>query len=80
MDFKKRLDNEKKFTNWSELENGNRIYYFDIEGRYGWKARYIKEVDNNEITIRFYQEIYNESNILVELHENYPVDKGHREV
>jgi len=36
--------------------------------------------NNNENTIKFYQEIYNESGVLVEIHEKYPVNKGHLEV
>ena len=80
MSSKKRKENEKKFFEWIELENGFRIYFYDIKGHNGWKARYVKEVDNNENTIKFYQEIYNELGILVEIHEKYPVDKGHLEV
>jgi hypothetical protein len=40
----------------------------------------VKEVDREEITVRFCQEIYDEEGKLVELHEKYPVDKGHRKV
>ncbi len=39
-----------------------------------------KEVDGAEMTTRFYQEIYNEEGLLVEVHEKYPVDRGHRRV
>ena len=46
----------------------------------GWKAKYLKEVDNNERTLSFWQEIYNEKGILVEIHEKYPVDKGHKKI
>jgi hypothetical protein len=35
-------------------------------------------VDANEITLRFWQEIYDEQDKLAEIHEKYPVDKGHR--
>jgi hypothetical protein len=63
MDLKKRRENEKKFVKWNELQNGNREYFLDIPGRYGNKARYVKEVDENEITLKFYQEIYNEYGI-----------------
>lgn len=78
MDKKKRLENERKFKNWDTSGDGSRIYYYDVEGRSNWKARYVKEVDKNETTISFYQEIYNEQNVLVEIHEKYPKDKGHR--
>ena len=43
----KRKDNEKKFRNY-ETKDGGRIYWFEIKGKSGWKARYVKEVDNNE--------------------------------
>ena len=47
-------------------------------GRYGWKARYVKEVDKNEETLRFYQEIFNDKGALVEVHEKFPFDRGHK--
>ncbi|MEW6620352.1 MAG: hypothetical protein AB1422_13630 [bacterium] len=78
MDRDKRRENEQKFGNWVKLENGGRRYFYEVQGRYGWKAQYIKEVDSSEKTIRFYQEIYNEKGELVEIHEKYPVDKGHK--
>ncbi len=77
---KKRLENEKKFINWYELDNGGRIYYYEVDGKYGWKARYVKEVNKVETTLKFYQEIYNQYDELVEIHEKYPIDKGHKEV
>lgn len=45
-----------------------------------WKARYLKEVDREEITLKFWQEVYDRNNILREIHEKYPVDKGHKKV
>ena len=76
----KRKDNEKKFRNYKETKDGGRIYWFEIKGKSGWKARYVKEVDNKENTIKFYQEIYNPDGKLVEIHEKYPIDKGHKKV
>ncbi|MEK6657823.1 MAG: hypothetical protein AABY58_10330 [Nitrospirota bacterium] len=76
----KRRVNEKKFKEWDELSNGGRKYYLEVKGRHGWKARYIKEVDANEETMKFYQEIYDENDNLIEIHEKYPVDKGHRRI
>ena len=38
---------------------------------------YQKTVDAEENTLSFKQEIYNEKNILVEIHEKYPIEKGH---
>ena len=78
MNIDKRQENEKKFSKWEELPDGSKMYWFDIEGRLGWKARYIKSVDQQEVTISFRQEIYNEHGILMEVHEKYPIDKGHQ--
>ena len=52
-------------------------YWFEVAGRRSWKARYVKEVDADENTVRFWQEIYDDQGKLVEIHEKYPVDKGH---
>lgn len=80
MDRATRRKNERKFGNWEELSNGGRRYWYDVHGRHGWKARYVKEVNSQEETIRFYQEIYNEAGRLVEIHEKFPKDKGHRKI
>ena len=53
---------------------------YDLKGRNGWLAKYIKTVDNNEDTVEFFQEIYDENGTLVEIHLKYPVDKGHKRV
>ncbi len=73
-----RTQNEKKFGNWDELPDGRRRYRLDVCGRSGWLARYIKEVDAEDTTLRFWQEIYDDQGRLVEIHEKYPLDKGHR--
>jgi hypothetical protein len=75
-----RAQNENKFGNWKELPNGGRRYWLDVVGRLGWRARYMKDVDNQETILRFWQEIYDEQGKLVEIHEKYPVDKGHQKV
>jgi len=72
--------NEKKFPNWKELSGGGRKYWLEVEGRHGWKAKYVKEVNSMEETVRFYQEVYDTDGNLVEIHEKFPVDKGHRKV
>lgn len=77
---RKRQQNEKKFGSWETLEHGGRRYYYEVPGHLGWKARYLKEVDADEVTIRFWQEIYNEYGELVEIHEKFPVDKGHQNI
>jgi len=75
-----RAQNEKKFGEWDELPGGGRLYRLDVVGRSGWLARYLKEVGTNETTIRFWQEIYDDRGKLAEVHEKYPVDKGHKKV
>lgn len=76
-----RKKNEKKFADWDDLANGGRIYRLTVPGRRpGWSARYVKEVDPNEETVTFRQEIYDDKNRLVEVHQKYPEDTGHREV
>lgn len=76
----KRERNEKKFGDWEELPEGGRRYFFEVEGRFGWKARYIKEVDVNENTTKFYQEVYDEQNRLIEIHLKFPIDLGHKKM
>lgn len=76
----KRRGNERKFDSWEDLPEGGRRYFLEVQGRGGWKAKYVKEVDGKEQTVRFYQEIYDGEGKLVEIHEKYPVDTGHRRV
>ena len=75
-----RQQNERKFEHWEDLSRGERRYWIDVESRSGWKVRYVKEVDANEVTLRFYQEVYNKSGEMIEVHHKYPVDLGHRKV
>jgi len=76
--FGRRQLNERKFGSWDVLPDGGRRYYLDVTGKHGWKARYVKEVSADEITVRFFQEIYDNKGVLREIHEKYPVDTGHR--
>jgi hypothetical protein len=76
----KRLKNERKYKNWEELSTGGRRYWCDVAGRLDWISRYVKVVNNDENTIRFYQEIYDENDKLIETHHKYPEDKGHQKV
>jgi hypothetical protein len=69
--------NEKQFGSWTDLNNGGRLYKKVVSGKHGWSAIYYKEVDQQETTIRFWQEIRNQKGELRELHEKYPTDKGH---
>lgn len=73
-----RAQNEKKFGQWNELPGGGRRYRLDVPGKQGWRARYVKDVDADEATMRFWQEIYDDHGKLVETHEKFPVDKGHQ--
>jgi hypothetical protein len=73
-----REQNERKFGQWQDLPTGGRRYWFEVEGRFGWRARYLKEVDLHEATTRFWQEIYNENGQLVETHQKFPIDLGHQ--
>ena len=75
-----RAQNEKKFGSWDELPGGGRRYWLEVPGHLGWRARYLKEVDGSETTVRFWQEIYDAAGKLAEIHEKFPVDKGHRKV
>ena len=75
-----REQNERKFGQWTELPDGGRRYWLDVAGHHGWRGRYLKEVDRQEATVRFWQEIYDASGKLVEIHEKFPVDLGHRKV
>jgi len=75
-----RAQNEKRFDRWEELPGGGRRYRIDVQGKLGWLARYLKDVDASETTVRFWQEIYDDTGKLVEEHQKFPVDKGHQKV
>jgi hypothetical protein len=76
----KRSQNERKFPHWIDLPEGGRRYWRDVAGHRGWRARYVKEVDADERTLLFRQEIYDHAGYLVEVHMKYPVDTGHQPV
>lgn len=73
-----REQNERKFPHWHDDPGGARTYWLEVTGHHGWRARYLKRVDAAEATLRFWQEIYHADGKLVEVHEKYPVDLGHR--
>jgi hypothetical protein len=75
-----RRRNERVFGQWEELANGGRRYWLDVRGQQDWTARYVKEVDAREKTVRFFQEIRDATGRLVEVHEKYPKDTGHKRV
>lgn len=73
-----REQNERKFGQWAEVSGGGRRYMKEIRGRMGGFARYYKEVNSTENTIRFWQEIYDRSGKLVARHGKFPFDSGHQ--
>jgi len=75
-----RTVNEKKYKQWKEKAEGGRIYSRMVEGQHGWYAVYYKETDDQENTLKFWQEIYNEKNELKEIHHKYPDDTGHKKI
>jgi hypothetical protein len=73
-----RTQNERAFSNWEDLPDGGRRYWRERPGGdFGW-CRYVKIVDKEENTVSFVQEIYDDSNTLIEIHQKYPVDTGHQ--
>ncbi|MDX1939902.1 MAG: hypothetical protein SFU99_05075 [Saprospiraceae bacterium] len=76
---KKRKQNEKEYPNWTELEDGKRLYWKEIDAgdKSGKKARYEKIVDSEEQTVSFVQKIFDNIGNLTEIHEKFPIDKGH---
>ncbi|MBI5197958.1 MAG: hypothetical protein HZA19_05045 [Nitrospirae bacterium] len=77
---RRRKQNERKFGSWRNLPSGGRRYQYEVKGRRGGRAIYIKETDESENTVKFWQEIYDLEGKLVEIHEKFPVDRGHRPV
>ena len=75
-----RQQNERLFAHWHDLNGGGRIYVREISGRSGGYACYFKEVDAQENTIRFWQEIYDRDSRLIAWHEKFPFDLGHQSV
>ena len=69
--------NELRFPQWDNLPNGGRRYYRIIPGKIRGHARYMKEVDANETTVRIVQEICNENGKITSIHQKYPEDTGH---
>jgi hypothetical protein len=75
-----RQQNERAFPQWEELPDGGRIYSRKISGRFGGYARYCKQTDAAENTLRFWQEIYDPQGKLMAKHEKFPLDLGHKNV
>ena len=43
-------------------------------------CKILKEVDADEWTVRFCQELYDDGGALQEIHQKYPEDLGHQKV
>jgi hypothetical protein len=52
------------------------LFHFQLPRLYAKK----KTINTGEKTLRFWQEIHDESGKLVEIHQKFPVDEGHRKV
>ncbi len=76
---KKRKKNEKEYKNWENNSKGGRLYWKEIKAADKSEkiARYEKEVDKDERTETFVQKIFDKTGKLTEIHEKYPIDKGH---
>lgn len=76
---RKRRKNEKEYSTWTELENGGRVYVKTISAgdTSGRIAQYEKTVNKDEKTISFVQKIIDKDGNLLEVHEKFPIDKGH---
>ena len=59
------------------MPDGGRRYYRMVQGRVKGYARYVKEVDADEKTVRIMQEIYDDDGRLIAQHQKYPEDTGH---
>ncbi len=46
------------------------FHWLDVLGEQGRKTRHVNEVDADEITVRFYQESYDDADKLVEIHHS----------
>lgn len=73
-----RKENERAYPNWEELPDGGRRYWRERPGGDFGMCRYAKMVDSSERTVSFVQEIYDDDGKLIEIHQKYPVDTGHR--
>lgn len=72
-----RARNERRFPQWDDVSGGGQRYYRTIKGRVRGYALYVKVVDENELTVRIVQEIYDDEGNLIAVHQKYPEDTGH---
>jgi hypothetical protein len=82
---KKRRQNERDWPQWQDLPDGRRRYWFRRPGTERGYQILFKEVGFDpktqlEETVRMWQEIYDDDGRLVQTHQKYPIDTGHRNV
>jgi hypothetical protein len=82
---KRRRRNERDWPNHEDLPDGRRRYWFRRPGREWGCQILLKEVvfdpkTQLEETVRLWQEIYDDTGKLVETHQKYPTDTGHKKV
>jgi hypothetical protein len=75
-----REQNERRYPTWGDLPDGGRRYYRIVKGAVQGYARYVKVVDTDEMTLSIVQEIYDNDDRLMAVHQKYPEDTGHQEV
>ena len=82
MKTKKRKQNEREYFSWASTEEGGRVYLKEVlaADKSGKRAIYEKIVDKNEVTLSFVQKIFDDNERLIEIHEKYPIDKGHKKL
>jgi hypothetical protein len=73
-----RKQNEHEYTYWVELPDGGRRYWRDRRGAVHGFQRIVKIVDASENTLFLVQEVYNDANELIGIHQKYPIDLGHQ--
>jgi hypothetical protein len=73
-----RKQNERDYPFWEDLPNGGRRYWRERPGGDFGFCRYVKTVDENETTLSFIQQVYDDDGNLIEIHQKYPADTGHQ--
>lgn len=75
-----REQNERRYHYWEDLPGGGRRYWKVRAGRNSGWQRMVKVVDENEVTIQIVQEVLDNDGELVETHQKFPSDTGHRKL
>lgn len=82
---KPRQRNERDWPEWEDLPGSRRRYWLRRPGHEWGYHILFKEVvfdakTQLEETVRLWQEVYDGTGKLVETHQKYPVDTGHRKI